>query len=32
MHVDAVKAAVPAGEWCDGHPKADRPSRLKFWK
>ncbi|TLH69771.1 hypothetical protein C1S79_09105 [Mycolicibacterium phocaicum] len=32
MHVDAVKAAVPAGEWCDGHPKADRPTRLKFWK
>jgi len=32
MHVDAVKAAVPAGQWCDGHPKSDRPSRMKFWR
>lgn len=21
MHVDAVKRSVPAGQWCDGHPK-----------
>lgn len=23
-HVDAVKASVPADQWCDGHPKTER--------
>ena len=22
QHVDAVKAGVPEGRWCEGHPKA----------
>jgi len=24
QHVSQVKAAVPAGQWCPGHPKAER--------
>jgi hypothetical protein len=25
QHVADVKAAVPAGQWCSGHPKDERP-------
>jgi hypothetical protein len=24
QHVGYVKASVPAGQWCPGHPKAER--------
>lgn len=24
QHVASVKAAVPADQWCNGHPKAER--------
>jgi len=24
QHVAQVKSSVPAGDWCGGHPKADR--------
>lgn len=24
QHVNQVKASVPAGQWCPGHPKAER--------
>jgi hypothetical protein len=24
QHVAQVKAMVPAGQWCPGHPKSDR--------
>jgi len=28
QHVAAVKASVPADQWCPGHPKSDRPGGL----
>ncbi|WP_199286669.1 hypothetical protein [Nocardioides houyundeii] len=24
QHIDQVKRSVPAGQWCKGHPKAER--------
>ena len=27
QHVAHVKAGVPAGQWCSGHPKAERAGR-----
>ncbi|AVV46654.1 hypothetical protein C6376_40190 [Streptomyces sp. P3] len=31
MHVDQVKAAVPAGQWCDGHPRQARSDSVRWW-
>jgi hypothetical protein len=31
-HVDAVKATVPAAQWCAGHPSEKNSSRWKFWR
>ena len=28
QHVAAVKASVPADQWCPGHPKAERTGGL----
>jgi len=30
MHIDAVKRSVPAGQWCGGHPRAEKPKRSWF--
>jgi hypothetical protein len=27
QHVAQVKASVPAGQWCPGHPAAPRPGK-----
>jgi hypothetical protein len=27
QHVPAVKAAVPADQWCPGHPKTEQKAR-----
>ncbi|MFC5114906.1 hypothetical protein ACFPN7_13245 [Amycolatopsis halotolerans] len=32
QHVDQVKAAVPAGEWCPGHPAQPPPPRSWPWR
>jgi hypothetical protein len=31
QHVGYVKASVPAGQWCSGHPKAERPGGAGRW-
>ena len=30
QHVAAVKASVPKGQWCDGHPKSES-SKVGFF-
>ncbi|WP_167754294.1 hypothetical protein [Amycolatopsis nivea] len=32
QHVDQVKATVPAGQWCPGHPAEPRPRRSWPWR
>lgn len=31
MHVAQVKATVPAGQWCGGHPREPRAARWWQW-
>ncbi|MGP9023010.1 hypothetical protein ACT1U9_31980 [Streptomyces sp. BR1] len=31
MHISQVKANVPAGQWCDGHPRDEAPARAWRW-
>ncbi|MFD9789897.1 hypothetical protein ACFWXK_02995 [Streptomyces sp. NPDC059070] len=31
MHISQVKATVPAGQWCDGHPREEAASRTWRW-
>ena len=31
QHVGYVKAIVPAGQWCPGHPKAERTGGAGGW-
>lgn len=30
-HIDAVKAGVPAGQWCDGHASSPTESTHRRW-
>ena len=30
-HVDAVRRSVPAGQWCGGHPEAEKAVARKGW-
>jgi hypothetical protein len=32
QHVDAVRAQVPAGQWCDGHPTAATEPRRGWFR
>ncbi|MER6871178.1 hypothetical protein ABT279_13635, partial [Amycolatopsis sp. NPDC000673] len=32
QHVAQVKAAVPAAQWCPGHPAEPRPPRSWPWR
>ncbi len=35
QHVAQVKASVPAGQWCPGHPEGEKPAAASegggFW-
>ena len=31
QHVDAVRATVPANQWCDGHQDDPAPASSGFW-
>ncbi len=32
QHVAQVKASVPAGQWCSGHPKSESGSDSSWWE